>query len=50
MPCFFEITGRVGRRVLASLAPAMYICSQWFALTQPRHVDPYAGHSSMAFV
>ena len=50
MPCFIAMAGRVGHRVLASLAPAMYIFIQWFALPHPRHVDPYAAHSSMAFV
>ena len=46
VPGFFDITGRFGRRVLAFVR----IFSQWFALPQPRQVDPFAGHSSMAFV
>ena len=50
MPCFLVITCRIGRLVLASLAPAMHIFIQWFALPYPRQVDPWAGQSSKAFV
>ena len=52
MSCFFDITGRIGGRALplVSLAPAMHIFTQWFDLPHPRHVDPSAGQSSMAFV
>ena len=40
MPGFFDITVRVGRRVMASLAPTMHLFIQWFAMPHPRHVDP----------
>ena len=43
MPCFVEITSRVGHRIIASSAPAMHIFIQLYYLPQPRQVDPYAG-------
>ena len=47
MPCFFDITGRVGRHALVYLAPAMHIFIQWFALPHPR---PHALSTTVTIV